>query len=280
MEMNKVVVFSLAVLSAAGCAESVTSPLADPGEPLFFASHGSILTPNVSGSASGDDVTISWTWSDPEDSWDLVSFTVKRDGVTVPVSIPNSKPYTAPAVLSRNVVDADRPAGTYEYCVEVMAKYSDVIPALTHHSRSCVNVTVSGADVFTHLVSDALSSGTAISALPVNANRWDVVFALVRNGNPMSCTSAPAQLANVAVTGVVTGGAALTFHGTVGCSSDDPTQWKVQVNNPSAGTATTGTFTFSLTWAGTGYTTANSPQAWATTLPNANPNGGPTSKLR
>ena len=274
--MKNVLAFSVAALSVAACMDTVTNPIVDPGEPLLFANHGSILAPSVSGSASGDDVTISWTWSDPQDSWDLVSFTVKRDGVTLPATIANSKPYTLPTLLARSVSDADRPVGSYEYCVEVMAKYMEVSPALTHHNRSCVRVTVAAADVFTHAVDDDLTSGTGISALPVNANRWDLVFALLRNGTPMSCSTPPAQLSNVTVTGAVSGGGALTFNGSVACSTDNPTMWKVQINNPNKGTATSGTLTFGLTFAGTGHTTANGPQAWATTTPPANPSSATT----
>jgi hypothetical protein len=275
--MKKIVVYSVAALSMAACSESITNPSADPGAPLFFASHSSILAPIVSSSVDGYDVTISWTWSDPDDGWDLVSFTLKRDGVALPVAIANAKPYSVGTELSRSVEDADLEDGTYEYCVEVMAKYSDVIPALTHHNRSCVMVYVGSSDVFTHAVSNALSSGTAISALPVNANRWDLVFALLRNGTPMDCSNAPVQLTNVTVTGQVSGGGALTFHGTVECSDADTSMWKVQVDNPSKGTASSGTFTFGLTWDGTDHTTANGPQPWSTTAPSAGTTSGPSS---
>lgn len=149
--MNKVAMLSLSVVVAAACSDSPMGPTMtpDPGEPMFTAFHTTIPAPSVTGSAAGEDVTVSWVWSDNED-WDkLVSFTLLRDGEEIGAGeIANEKPYTANFVVARSYTDAGLEDGTYEYCVEVMAKHNhggeDGKTTVTNHNRSCVSVSVGG----------------------------------------------------------------------------------------------------------------------------------------
>ena len=114
---------------------------------------------------------LSWTWQD-EDAWDLVSFTLKKDGVEITSAIPNAKPYAANALLSRSATVVDAEAG--EYCVEVMAKYQTA-PALTHHSSSCVDVVLEEPIRFQVLLrrTTALHSSQAFNR---NAGSWNYEF--------------------------------------------------------------------------------------------------------
>ena len=184
---------SVAVLGLAACSESPLAP-DYAGAPSFIANHGTIAAPgalssSVSPAGAASNVQISWNWSDAEDSWDLVSFKLLRDGVEVTGDIPNSKPYTAGLVLNRSHTDYGVANGTYEYCVEVMAKYKFAPGAeVTNHNRNCVTVTVGASYSITILGGNA-ANGTAGK----NSNTFTLEYQFLLNGTVITdCAMAPA----------------------------------------------------------------------------------------
>lgn len=170
-----------ALLATAACSDGAQNPLAlQPGIPAFGASHGTIPAPALTPSVSGMTVALGWSWSDATD-WELVSFKVTREGALLTDAIPNAKPYTANTSLPRSVSHTESVAGTYTYCVEVMAKNLTQGPGReeTHHSTSCAAVTV-GAPSFSILaVGGNCQTGTAPNT---NASTWNLSFQLYEGG--------------------------------------------------------------------------------------------------
>jgi hypothetical protein len=185
--------FALAILalSLAACADSPApfEPLAT--SPRFLASHGSIAAPSATFSLNGS-LTIDWTWQDAEDSWDLVSFSVKRNGSLVTDAIANAKPYTAGATLVRSVV-IDAPLSG-EYCVEVMAKYSGSTPTLTHHNKSCAYIELNAEAPAGFEVKLRGKNNNLVETLAFvrTAASWNFQFAVKLNDEWVtSCTDLP-----------------------------------------------------------------------------------------
>lgn len=263
--MKKFAVLPIAALLLAACSEG---PVGVEMGPQFTAEHGTIPAPSIpestaAAAAVGTDVTISWTWQDSEDPWDLVSFTLKRDGVKVSGEIDNAKPYDK-TLLQRSHTDEGVADGTYLYCVEVMAKYKQQEgPEITKHSKACKSVTVGNAISFTHAIDNALSSGNTLLVLQDNAGRWDFVFGLAMNGVAVNCNSAPVGLTSVSMTGTAKAGTFSVQEGALGtCHEGDPTKWLFKVNNPSKDAANDGTFSVHVIHNGVPYTTVNSAEEW------------------
>ena len=232
--MKRSIRLSLTVVMLAGCTESpvgVIEPSFDHAGPdnASFTLPAPVIT---STAASGTDVTIEWEWSFADHGWDLVSFKVERDGVELGASVANAKPYGAAALLERSITDAVPGPGTYEYCVEVMAK-DDPIPGqgqpMTYHGSACVDVVVASYTI-------VITGGSAQSgSFNRNANNFTLSYELRLGGAVVTDCA-------VAVTVQITPSTTVQQHN---CDGVTGTR-NLVIANPTKGTAVALTIEFYL----------------------------------
>lgn len=133
---------------AAACADSAPGVLA-PEAPSYVAAHegaGSLVSLDANDlqvRSSGLLVTLRVDWEDDQ-AWEMVSFSLFRGSTELDVDW-TLRPYPGGNV-SRQLSHAETlpGAGSYRYCVEVMAKNRSGrgTPTTTHHAGECIDVTV------------------------------------------------------------------------------------------------------------------------------------------
>jgi hypothetical protein len=171
--MTRIVIFSATVLLASACTDTVTAPLAAPGEAFLSQSRPAALhdltTPTLSGGVNGSTVSLSWTPADLQADCDAaaaanegsdattcwgVHWEVYRNGVKV--AEPTTSGYS----------DADLPEGSYTYTVKGKGMEGTPGPTVyTHHSLESnpvvLQVVTAGAACLAPTVT-LLSSATSI----------------------------------------------------------------------------------------------------------------------
>ena len=95
----------------------------------------------TSASIDGNFATIVWRWSFDASDLDLVTFDVKRNGVSLGVAVARAQPYFAGTMLRRGIIDVVPGYGTHTYCVDVRAQSA----AGTEVGTACAEVTLEAA---------------------------------------------------------------------------------------------------------------------------------------
>ena len=135
-----VMILALALGALASCGDTASLPTDPELAARTAAIHDGIPAPQVSPTVTGNDVLLTWTWSDTH-NWDFVTFAIYEGGVRV-IDGGKVRPYPAGTVYTASWTDYDVEVGSYLYCVKVMAKsaHAKRTPSMTYHSSACVNV--------------------------------------------------------------------------------------------------------------------------------------------
>lgn len=135
---------SLLILAGA-CADTAGEVLA-PEVPSYIAVHEgegaqiSLDADDILVQRNGMQVTITLDWEDDQ-AWDQVSFSLSRGSTKLETDW-TLKPYAGNVSQQFSFTETLPQAGSYRYCVEVMAKNKSGkgTPTTTHHARECVDV--------------------------------------------------------------------------------------------------------------------------------------------